>query len=270
MRCRAGPKDGNAGAIRRASPTRSTACSAIAVLEPARRLLWVAASVAGALRDGALPPTRALRQAFASVEREARQMLGRRRLQRAARRTRRASRPASCCTTSPTATAATGRSASCATPSTSPRTCRANPNSRTPAAASAAATARCSTPWPAAIKEDLLRVKDALDLHLRTGQTDVADLQPQVEALDRVADTLGMLGLGVPRNVVQQQRDAMHEIVTGDRPADEGALLDIAGALLYVDASLDDQVARLGPRRRRSADDDLLRRRSRARCSTCW
>ena len=47
----------------------------------------------------------------------------------------------------------------------------ANPNSSTRAAASPAATARCSTPSSAAIKEDLLRVKDALDLHLRTRQT---------------------------------------------------------------------------------------------------
>ena len=35
-------------------------------------------------------------------------------------------------------------------------------------------------------------------------------------------------------------------MVHGERPADEGALLDIAGALLYVDASLDEQVAHLG------------------------
>src|SRR5688572_4113537 len=45
------------------------------VFEPVRRMLWVASSVAGALRDGALPPTRTLRQAFAGVEREARQIL---------------------------------------------------------------------------------------------------------------------------------------------------------------------------------------------------
>src|SRR5690606_27462809 len=97
-----------------------------------------------------------------------------------------------------------------------------------------------------AVKEDLLRVKDVLDLHLRTNASNVSALLPQVEALGRVADTLGMLGLGVARNVVQQQRDAMDAIVRGDRVADEGALLDVAGALLYVDATLDDQVARLG------------------------
>ena len=97
-----------------------------------------------------------------------------------------------------------------------------------------------------AIKEDLMRVKDALDLHLRSPEAPAAGLSDQVEALDRVADTLGMLGLGVPRRVVQDQRNTIHAIVGGQRPADESALLDIAGALLYVEASLDDQVARLG------------------------
>ena len=97
-----------------------------------------------------------------------------------------------------------------------------------------------------AIKEDLLRVKDALDLHLRTPDAPAGALEDQVEALDRVADTLGMLGLGVPRRVVQDQRNAIHALVSGERVADESSLLDIAGALLYVEASLDDQVARLG------------------------
>ena len=97
-----------------------------------------------------------------------------------------------------------------------------------------------------AIKEDLLRVKDALDLHMRTPDAPMAGLEAQVETLDRVADTLGMLGLGVPRRVVQEQRDVVHGVATGQRAHDEGALLDVAGALLYVEASLDDQVARLG------------------------
>src|SRR4249919_685147 len=97
-----------------------------------------------------------------------------------------------------------------------------------------------------AIKEDLLRVKDALDLHLRTPGASLAELSTQVEALDRVADTLGMLGLGVPRRVVQDQRTAINDVVTGQRKGNEETLLDIAGALLYVEAALDDQVERLG------------------------
>ncbi|KAB7772218.1 hybrid sensor histidine kinase/response regulator [Xanthomonas maliensis] len=104
-----------------------------------------------------------------------------------------------------------------------------------------------------AVKEELLRVKDALDLHLRTGG-DIAELQSQVKDLGSVADTLGMMGLGVARNVVIQQRDALARVVDGQDRMDEGVLLDIAGALLYVDASLDDQVASLGAEV--SASDD--------------
>ncbi len=109
----------------------------------------------------------------------------------------------------------------------------------------------------AAVKEDLLRVKDALDLHLRTGSTDIAALGPQVEVLAGVADTLGMLGLGAARSVVQQQRDVMRAIVEGDTPASEDTLLDVAGALLYVDATLDDQVSRLGGEPSDDGDDTL-------------
>ena len=97
-----------------------------------------------------------------------------------------------------------------------------------------------------AIKEDLLRVKDALDLYLRTGSGNVEDLAPQGEALHRVADTLGMLGLGVPRRVVLDQQDILERIVRGRQPAEESALLDIAGSLLYVESSLDDHIERLG------------------------
>jgi len=96
-----------------------------------------------------------------------------------------------------------------------------------------------------AVKEELLRIKDALDLHLRTGG-EPAQLQTQVDELGAVADTLGMMGLGVARGVVVQQRDALRGVVSGEQQIDETLLLDIAGALLYVDASLDDQVAHLG------------------------
>ncbi|MBS0213851.1 MAG: Hpt domain-containing protein, partial [Proteobacteria bacterium] len=96
------------------------------------------------------------------------------------------------------------------------------------------------------IKEDLLRVKDALDLHLRTSGASTSDLGAQADALGSIADTLGMLGLGVPRKLVQEQRTAIRQVADGQRAADEAALLEIAGSLLQVEATLDDQVARLG------------------------
>ncbi|MDI9238906.1 Hpt domain-containing protein [Lysobacter sp. LF1] len=226
------------------------------VLEPVRRMLWVASSVAGALRDGALPPTRALRQAFGGVEREARLMLsddgfGAHRGEPAAEPTRQLLYHVAHSDGRHPALDDLRHTFELAAhlPSESElEHARGSLSGRNRALLDTVA---------AAIKEDLLRVKDALDLHLRTGQTDVAQLKPQVEALGRVSDTLGMMGLGVARTVVLQQRDAMHDITSGKRPADEGALLDVAGALLYVDASLDDQVSRLGLPDDR-AEDEML------------
>ncbi|HVT32170.1 MAG TPA: Hpt domain-containing protein, partial [Rhodanobacteraceae bacterium] len=97
-----------------------------------------------------------------------------------------------------------------------------------------------------AIKDDLLRVKEALDIFLRSQDANPADLASQAEVLDRVGDTLGMLGLGMPRKVVGEQRTVIEEMADKRRPIDEGALLDVAGALLYVEASLDDHIERLG------------------------
>jgi chemosensory pili system protein ChpA (sensor histidine kinase/response regulator) len=97
-----------------------------------------------------------------------------------------------------------------------------------------------------AIKEDLLRVKESLDLFLRRPDGDPAQLGAQADVLDRVGDTLGMLALGVPRRVVGEQRRILGEIAGGTRRPDEEALLDVAGALLYVEASLDDHIERLG------------------------
>ena len=97
-----------------------------------------------------------------------------------------------------------------------------------------------------AIKDDLLRVKESLDIFLRAQQRNPAELLGQIDLLDRVRDTLGMLGLGVPRRVVTEQRATIEDMAYGRREADEGTLLDVAGALLYVEASLDDHIERLG------------------------
>ena len=97
-----------------------------------------------------------------------------------------------------------------------------------------------------ALKEDLLRVKEALDIFLRREGADAAELAPHIETLHRVGDTLGMLGLGVPRRVVSEQREVLEAVAHGQRPAAEETLMDVAGALLFVDASLDDHIDRIG------------------------
>ncbi|HEY5971599.1 MAG TPA: Hpt domain-containing protein, partial [Pseudoxanthomonas sp.] len=182
-----------------------------------RRMLWVASSVAEALRDGALPPSPALRQAYAGVSRAVR------------------------------ATQQDGGIVAAA-PSQEPTRqllyAVAQSKARHAALDDLRQAFALDEQLPSeaeldhargsvsginrsvldtvgnAVKEELLRIKEALDLHLRTG-AEVSALQVQVTELGNVADTLGMMGLGVARDVVQQQRDGLREMVEGKRPADE-------------------------------------------------
>ena len=221
---------------------------------PVRRMLWVASNVARALADGALPPSAGLRKVFAGVERESRRAV------------------------LDNDSFAEVRGDGAQEPTRQLLYHVAHHDGGHPALQELRRTFELDEAMPtpselehargsisgrnralldtvsAAVKDDLLHVKDALDLYLRTGSEDLASLQPQAETLARVADTLGMLGLGVARKVVQQQRDAMQSILDGDIAANEDALLDVAGALLYVDATLDDQVARLGASEASGAD----------------
>jgi chemosensory pili system protein ChpA (sensor histidine kinase/response regulator) len=94
----------------------------------------------------------------------------------------------------------------------------------------------------AAIKEDLGRVKDALDIFVRQGGTQVDELAPQLELLKKIADTLGVLGLGELRDKVQSETTDLQSIVTQRAAASEGTLLRMAATLIKVEDSLDEQL----------------------------
>ena len=94
----------------------------------------------------------------------------------------------------------------------------------------------------AAIKEDLGRVKDALDIFVRQGGTQVDELAPQLELLKKIADTLGVLGLGELRDKVQGETGDLQAIVNQRSAASEGTLLRMAATLIKVEDSLDEQL----------------------------
>ncbi|HTM70702.1 MAG TPA: Hpt domain-containing protein, partial [Luteimonas sp.] len=239
------------GTVRLASALESLFAGAAD--EGARRMYWVASAIAAAVRDGAMAPTPELRDAFAEVAAEA----------------RRQSAPQAGVPVRAEAALEPARKllyqvAQAGGDHPSLRSLRDTFDLDLQATETELAHAQGSLAGhnralldtvSAAIKEDLLRVKDALDLHVRSGQAQATGLAPQAAALGTIADTLGMLGLDAARTLVQQQRDALGTIVAGDRGVDEAALLDIASALLYVDASLDEQVERLGGH---DADADAL------------
>jgi len=97
----------------------------------------------------------------------------------------------------------------------------------------------------AAIKEDLSKVKDVLDIFVRRGGGQSAELLPQLDLLKKISDTLGVLGLGELRQRVQDEIAALSQIVADGKPPSEESLVRVAGVLLSVEDSLDDQLVRL-------------------------
>src|SRR5271154_6019164 len=92
----------------------------------------------------------------------------------------------------------------------------------------------------AAIREDLAKVKDVLDIFVRRGAGQPKELGSQVEMLRKIGDTLGVLGLGELRAKVQFETDRLGKIVDGSLKADETTLVEIAATLIGVEDRLDD------------------------------
>jgi chemosensory pili system protein ChpA (sensor histidine kinase/response regulator) len=96
-----------------------------------------------------------------------------------------------------------------------------------------------------AIKEDLARVKDVLDIFVRTGMNKSAELVPQLELLKKISDTLGVLGLGELRGDIDGEIDRLKSVVERGGVASDQIILDIASTLLRVEDRLDQQLVRL-------------------------
>ncbi len=92
----------------------------------------------------------------------------------------------------------------------------------------------------AAIREDLAKVKDVLDIFVRRGAGQPQELASQVEMLRKIGDTLGVLGLGELRGKVQAETERLARIVDGSVKADESMLVEIAAMLIGVEDRLDD------------------------------
>lgn len=97
----------------------------------------------------------------------------------------------------------------------------------------------------AAIKEDLARVKDVLDIFVRTGMKKSSELVSQLDLLKKISDTLGVLGLGELRGNIDGEIDSLKALVSQGGAANEQTLIEIAATLLKVEDQLDQQLVRL-------------------------
>jgi chemosensory pili system protein ChpA (sensor histidine kinase/response regulator) len=89
-----------------------------------------------------------------------------------------------------------------------------------------------------ALNEELAKLKDQLDLFVRAELRQNSELEELLPGLRQVANTLAVLGLGIPRKVVTEQVELVEKLSRQTDQVDDGTMMDIAGALLYIEASL--------------------------------
>ena len=113
----------------------------------------------------------------------------------------------------------------------------------------------------AALCEELVRVKERLDLFVRSDRQHVSDLSSLMAPLRQIADTLAVLGFGQPRKVIIDQLAVLQSVAQGQREPTDAVLMDVAAALLYVEATLTGMVGNVEPSQReesRLPTTDLL------------
>ena len=89
-----------------------------------------------------------------------------------------------------------------------------------------------------AILEDLGRVRDRIDIFMRTGRKDPATLAPLGTTLKKVADALGMLGLGEAQARVEREREAVLALAGGGLQDDQG-MLRLATELIGIESEVE-------------------------------
>ena len=92
------------------------------------------------------------------------------------------------------------------------------------------------------ITEDLMKVKDVLELFMQSNEQTVEQLAPVAEQLGKIADTYGMLGMGATRQSIMDQRAVMENIVKGDTKISEQVVMGIASGLLSAESELKDYI----------------------------
>ncbi|WP_312935683.1 Hpt domain-containing protein [Pseudomonas sp.] len=96
-----------------------------------------------------------------------------------------------------------------------------------------------------ALCDDLMRIKERLDHFVRSDRHDREQLDAVLTPLRQIANTLAVLGFQQPRRVIIDQVLALQGVSEHLRVVDDALLMDVAGALLYVEATLNGMVGPL-------------------------
>lgn len=90
----------------------------------------------------------------------------------------------------------------------------------------------------AALCVDLVRHKERLEALVRSGRQQPAALAELLPPLRQVADTLAVLGFEQPRRVIIEQLGVIQTLAQGEPALRDAQLMDVAGALVYVENTL--------------------------------
>jgi len=89
-----------------------------------------------------------------------------------------------------------------------------------------------------ALRNDLMAVKDQLDLYMRGSRADLTRLRELIDPVRRIGDTLGMVGRGELRSRLMPHCERLGQCVESEQEPDEDQLMGLAGDLLFVESSL--------------------------------
>lgn len=90
------------------------------------------------------------------------------------------------------------------------------------------------------IKEDLGEIKESLDLYIRTKSQESEPLEDMVPAMQKISDTMSMLGLTQSKEMISKQMKSIGDLLDGSEADREQGLVYIAEGIL----SLEDYIER--------------------------
>ncbi|WP_223671124.1 Hpt domain-containing protein [Kangiella shandongensis] len=85
------------------------------------------------------------------------------------------------------------------------------------------------------ISQDLADIKESLDLYIRTKSQDDEPLEEMLPVMQKISDTLSMLGLAESRDIVEQKMKAVSELIDGTQPDRQQGLVSIAETVLKLE-----------------------------------
>ncbi|MGD8841967.1 MAG: Hpt domain-containing protein, partial [Gammaproteobacteria bacterium] len=90
-----------------------------------------------------------------------------------------------------------------------------------------------------AVKEELARLKDRLDIVLRGGCSDSDELRSLIAALRSLGDTMDMLRLGAASQALAGKAEELQSHVDRGATPPDDVLMDVANTLLFVESSVE-------------------------------